>query len=819
MQQLEPGKELCGRFALIEKLGTGGHGEVWRALDQQREGEVALKVLYPQIAHSPEAWDALQREHQIAQRLAHRGILEVYEPIRDAQFTVLPMTLAAGDLRRLRGEPYTRIVPVLIEVAAALAHAHDRGVIHRDLKPSNVLIDDEGHIKVADFGVAALDEKTPAGALGSPFSASPQQLSGQAPTPADDIYGLGALAYELLSGYPPFYPNFDVEMVLQDPPPELAPIHAQPPSLTALIMRMLAKSPQARPLSMSEAAEELKSTLFDTLGVGGEAADAELPILAPAPDADQLVTASDDDADEQLDGERVRSFDPVGDALARAREAAAPRRDPIDESANATQRLVDDWQNEAARSDQRRSRAGRAGWLLGGAALIALLGAVFFWLPRYAQQNSATAAATVATGSSTGAQLSAANASAALAERLHAARARYDSLLATLEGRGAGVWGGAAFAAAKSLGSDAVAAAEAGQVELGLDRIGTATRRLERVAALADAEFKTQLAAGETALAAGQTAAAQQAFALALRIDPTNAAAQAAVKRAGSLDAALPSLADAETALAAGDNARAIAAFQEVLKADPHNARASAGLARARASGGEDEYARALGEGQAALRDGRLSDARDAFDHARALRPQAPEVQAGLQQLASVSSGADAADERSRIAALESQERWAEARSAYETLLRGDATLQYARDGLARTKPRAELAAALQALIDKPERLGAAEVHAEAVALLQRAHAIAAAGPVLRSQIARLELLVPEFDKAVRVVLESDGLTQVTVRRVGALGSFERRELELKPGSYAAVGTRAGYRDVRREFTVAPGQTPPVLSIRCVDPI
>ncbi len=800
MQQLEPGKEICGRFALLERLGAGGHGEVWRALDQQRSEEVALKVLYPQIAHSPDAWDALQREYRIAQRLAHHGILEVFEPLRDTAHTVLPMTLASGDLRRMRGEPYTRIVPVLVEVAAALAHAHERGVIHRDLKPSNILIDTEGHIKVADFGVAALDSQAPPGALGSPFSASPQQLSGQPPTAADDIYGLGALAYELLSGYPPFYPNFDVEMVLHDAPPELLSIHAQPPSLTAQVMRMLAKSAAARPQSMQQAAEELQSTLFDTLGVGGaqslegvDLAD-ELPTLAAAPPG-QLPHA----------------------AVELPLEALPPH-DPIDERVNITRRLDED--GPAAAVDSRRTRVGRAGWLLSAAALVSLLAAVFFWLPRYAQQFTRPTA-TVATSPDAGAMASvpAVNADAVVAGRLHLARERYDKLLADLEQRGAGVWGGASFAAAKSLGADAQSAALAGDNELSLDRISTATRRLERVAAAARDALQAQLDLGELALTGGQIGPARQAFTLALQIDPTNVRAQEAARRAASLDTALPVLADAETALVAGDNARAITAFQAVLAADPHNARAHAGLAQARAVGSDQRYAKLLGEAQAALRDGRLSDARDAFDHARSLRPQAPEVQAGLQQLVAAGVTENAAAARNRIAALEAQERWSQARTDYEALLHDDPTLQFAQQGLLRVRPRAELDADLQGLINKPERLAARDVREEARSLLQRAHAVAAPGPVLRSQVTRLELLLPDYEKSVRVVLESDGLTQVSVNRVGVLGSFARRELQLKPGSYAVIGTRVGFRDVRQELIVAPGQDPPVLSIRCVDPI
>ena len=786
MRQLEQGKQLCGRFVLVEKLGKGGHGEVWRAHDQLRSEDVALKVLYPRLAQSPEAWAALQREYEIAQRLSQRGILEVYQPMRDAAATILPMTLATGDLRRLRGEPYTRVVPVLIEIAAALAHAHQRGVVHRDLKPSNVLIDAEGHIKVADFGVAALDDQAPAGAPGSPFSVSPQQLAGEPPSASDDIYGLGALAYELLSGYPPFYPNFEASAVMQQPAPALVPIHPMPPRLNALIMRMLLKLPAERPASMSEAQEELQASLFDTLGVGAE-----------------MVVAASTGAAPQA---RVAGI------------SESARLDPIDEHANDTQRLAEEWRNaqSAAHAADQPSFAKRATWAVGGAVLVALLAGVFFWLPRYAQQQNRPAPAMMIPATVVAPT---AKHEPDAAQQYATARQHFEQLLVGLEARGAGIWGGASFASAKSLGVDANVAASAGKPAVALDRVSTATRRLERVDAQAAEALTAQLAAGEAALASGQTAAARQAFGVASQINPTDTRVQAALQRADSLEGALPALAAAETALAAGDSVKALQLFDTVLAADPQNQRAHAGLTQARIAGTDERYARSLGAAQAALRDGRLSDARDAIDRARGLRPEAPEVQSGLLQLATASLGQDAASNRSRIESLEGQERWAEARNEYDALLNADPSLQYARAGRARAAPRAALNAALQNLIDRPERLAASAVRSEADALLQAARTSKPSGPVLRSQIARLEMLLPDFDKPQSVVIESDGLTEINVRRVGSLGSFDRREVQLKPGRYTLIGTRSGFRDVRRELTVSPGQSPSVLQMRCVEPI
>src|SRR5256885_9144716 len=209
-----PGRPLTARYTLHERLGTGGQGEVWRAHDSQRGLDIALKILHPAPARSATAWAALVHEYQSASRLDHPGVLKVFPPEREDGALLLPMELAGGgDLCRLRGAGYLAIVPVLLEVAQALEHAHERGVIHRDLKPGNVLFDARGRVKLADFGASArmLEAGSEPPRTLSPFSASPQQLRGEPPVPADDVYGLGALAYELLSGYPPHYPHFRSE--------------------------------------------------------------------------------------------------------------------------------------------------------------------------------------------------------------------------------------------------------------------------------------------------------------------------------------------------------------------------------------------------------------------------------------------------------------------------------------------------------------------------------------------------------------------------------------------------------------------------------
>ncbi len=271
-----------GHYTLLERIGAGGQGEVWRAHDESRGVDIALKILAPAAARNPAAWETLEHEHAICSRLQHPGILQVLPPERIGEVVVLPMELAAGgDLRRLRGAGYLEIVPVLLEGAEALDYAHARGVVHRDLKPGNVLLDSRGRVKLADFGIAALTPMGSAGAVDargtglSPFTASPEQLRGEPPSPADDIYGLGALAYELLSGHPPYYPNFDLRRAQTQPVPQLVPTRQVPPELGELVMRMLAKRAADRPASMQQVMDDLDATLNATLSFAPEGVEAD----------------------------------------------------------------------------------------------------------------------------------------------------------------------------------------------------------------------------------------------------------------------------------------------------------------------------------------------------------------------------------------------------------------------------------------------------------------------------------------------------------------------------------------------------------------
>ena len=478
--------------------------------------------------------------------------------------------------------------------------------------------------------------------------------------------------------------------------------------------------------------------------------------------------------------------------------------------------------------------------LLGILAGIAV--AVFYWLPRYTTQSlpfdlsalsRVTKGLTQSSGSTSPGTTTTAGAPDAVAD-LQSARENFDRRLAALETRGAGVWGGPEFGLAKSRAAESVGARDAGNTQMAQQRLTDASRLLDEVESKAPQALAAQLAAGQKALAAGQEGLANQAFDMAKRIDPNDKRIAEGQRHTHNLNGVLPLLADGQNAESARNYSRAAQDYSQALSIDPGNDKARAGLARANAAFGDDNYAKAVGSGFAALGAGRLDDAHDAFEKARALRPNGSEAAEGLRRVGAAQSTKGFTSLRQRAAGLEAQERWDEAIQAYNSALQADPSLAFAQEGKDRAAARAELGASIQALIDRPERLSSPSIRDQAKALLDTANQQSPSGPVLRSQIARLGiLLVPDYDstvrsgsvrtdlldKPVRLSLVSDNATAVAIPSIGQFGTFAKRDIQLKPGRYTVIGTRDGYRDVHRDITIAPGQESQTISVSCSDPI
>jgi hypothetical protein len=265
----------AGRFTLVRPLGRGGMGEVWLAQDERLREPAALKFLPTEVRNDPVALDDLRRETSRSHRLSHQNIVRIHDLHEDTGGgAFIAMEFVDGPtLAKLRSEQPARVLsweflkPMVQQLCAALEYAHGEKVIHRDLKPANMMLDGRGRLKLADFGIAATVSDSVSrismrhSTSGTLAYMSPQQLAGKRPQVTDDIYGLGATLYELLTSKPPFYTGDITHQVLNEMPEpvseRLAALEISneiPPDVAALIMACLAKDPALRPQSAAAVA-------------------------------------------------------------------------------------------------------------------------------------------------------------------------------------------------------------------------------------------------------------------------------------------------------------------------------------------------------------------------------------------------------------------------------------------------------------------------------------------------------------------------------------------------------------------------------------
>jgi len=302
------GTILGGRYRLIELLGQGGMATIYRARDAQLERDVAAKLLRPEYGKDPDFFARFRQEAQSAASLNHPGVVAVYDYGTDPAGPYIIMELVDGEdlgsiVRRSGALPPRQAARLTSQIARAIAAAHASGFVHRDIKPSNVLVTREGRVKVTDFGIArALAEATltlPGTTLGSVHYFSPEQARGEVATPASDIYSLGIVLYELLTGRRPWEGDSAAAIAtarLTGPVPNPTSVRAGvPPILEAITRKAMATSPDDRFASAEAMADALDKFLAEhPAGTVGAAAGpaAAGPAAAGAAAAGSAAAAS-----------------------------------------------------------------------------------------------------------------------------------------------------------------------------------------------------------------------------------------------------------------------------------------------------------------------------------------------------------------------------------------------------------------------------------------------------------------------------------------------------------------------------------------------
>lgn len=254
--KLQPELVVDGRYRLIERIGSGGMADVWRAHDTQLNRDVALKLLHENFARDKEFVERFRREASAAAGLQHQNVVSVYDRGTFEDSYYISMELVEGSsLRDLinQGLEVEEAIEVTRQVLSAASFAHEHGIVHRDLKPLNVLIDRSGRIRVTDFGIARAggSEITRTGSvMGTAQYLSPEQAQGMEVTAAADIYSIGVILFEMLCGRVPFDGDNAVAIAMkqvgEEPPVPSSINPAVTPALDAVVLTALAKDPAQR---------------------------------------------------------------------------------------------------------------------------------------------------------------------------------------------------------------------------------------------------------------------------------------------------------------------------------------------------------------------------------------------------------------------------------------------------------------------------------------------------------------------------------------------------------------------------------------------
>ncbi|MEO0576024.1 MAG: protein kinase [Pseudomonadota bacterium] len=756
------------RYALLEQLHVGSATEVWLARDERADIAVALKLLSAQAAEKSLQRSVFEREYRIARSLNHQHTVRALS-WHDGEHPGYAMQYVDGtDFSDLVGLPADVWMPALLVVIDTLDYWHRKGVVHGDVKPSNCLIDRRGVSYLADFSTAAIvdDDETIEARGGTTAYASPEQIAGQPPHTADDVYALGRVISELAGGAP------DAAL-----PDDL------PPGIAAAVRR----TQSARDDRPSAAA--LRDAFAQAGVARGTVALREHGITLRRAAASVAGNVS-----------------APSEAMPHGAFERVPASTPEEREGISLQ------------------------WVLVGLALIVLLGvAVTYGVsalrsdgdteqtaattetiqpPAASETVSPEPAPAVALPQSTGNR---ASADALVAEVI--------DLLSRLEARGVERWGGASLESGRARYAEGDRAYLAADFDAAVQRYTDAKGILEPLAQGIDQRFSDALRAADAAMLARDANGARAAFELALAITPGNGVATRGIERANNLDAVLGKMAEGRVAERAGKLVIALAHYRDALDLDDLWQPAIEARDRINARIAADAFAADMSRGLSAMEAGDFSTARTAFNAAARLRPDAPGPKDALLDLRLSERLERITGLRVQAESAESAEQWGVAKQRYEDMLEIDASLDVAKAGVIRADERIVLSEKLSATLRYPDALSQTSALREASALLTIASAAQPRGPALAKQIDALTTLLTTVALPLPVELRSDGLTSVTLLKVERLGEFDVTQVRLRPGLYTLVGTRRGYVDTRRQFRVVAGEAIQPVYIACEQPI
>jgi serine/threonine-protein kinase len=295
------GKVLDNRYELVEFIGKGGMALVYRAIDKRTGHNVAVKILRPEYNQDAEFCTRFEREAVAASKMSHHNIVNLLDVGQDDNMRYLVMEYVRGrtlkEVIKQNGPLNPNVAAqVAIRILSALQHAHKNGIIHRDIKPQNILVHSDGLIKVGDFGIARVAGSNTISTddivMGSVHYFSPEQAKGEPVTAASDLYSVGVVLYEMLTGKPPFDGETPVAIAMQHIGGKAQPIReidpTIPPALERVVDKAMEKRPERRYQSALEMAQDILRAIQEPDGVwmGPSSQAASAPVEQPAGNAE-----------------------------------------------------------------------------------------------------------------------------------------------------------------------------------------------------------------------------------------------------------------------------------------------------------------------------------------------------------------------------------------------------------------------------------------------------------------------------------------------------------------------------------------------------
>lgn len=808
MLELSKGNQLAERYTLERRLGGGGEAQTWLAKDRLTRASVALKIVSP----DPPQVARLRAEWQIGIRLMHAHIARAFEFHSETEASFFSQQFIDGpDIQALASLSPEASLPPMGLVADALRFMHSKGLVHRDVKASNILLDHNGAPYLTDFGVTAAIGKRANG--GSTIAMSPESMSGLPASPADDIFALGGLIYELLAGFSAYSAVDTVADIQHKVPQTLRAANGDPlpAALVDLVARMLEKDARYRP-DATEVVEQLRAAGF-------------------APGITSIKIGRHAGSDDQLESV-VESIRPVKPAVMTKSTAA------VSEASGISRMTV----------------------AVGFGVLLLALIAVFFVLPNRVHDNDKPLAEQRAKNDTTDAVAisvdeAGSDDTASQSRRQNAdlpvrtldgeeisfsenkadysgldaqGRARFNaestlgellSSLEVLEGRGAHRWAPVEYRKAKEL-------YDAGDKEY-LDRefvraeknYVAAITALEPLYDRIEPTFEKAYADATKAFEDGDRLESLRLYELSVAITPNHPGALAGLTRARNLEAVLHLVDQGEDFEKDMELPAAQRSFAQAVELDSLWEPAQAGLVRVIQIRKKMEFDLRMTEGFDAIAAADYLAARAAFRVAQRLIPESDEPADGLLQIQQGLQLQEISTLEQEAQALETDEHWDAVVKTYEEILKVDNTLSFANDGLAYAREMRALHGQLDDYIAEPDRLSRQSVMQKATLLVVEVTTRTSIGPRLAAQRDELSRLLKRAVTPLSVPLVSDNVTQVSIHKVGRLGNFTSTEVSLRPGTYVVVGERPGYRDVRQEFRVAPEIDMQTVVVRCEEQI